>query len=139
MIVADTGAIIALVDAADAHHRVLSTLFEESSDEWVLPWAILPEVDHLLGRHVGAVAQRAFMRDIAEGAFSVEWGTESDLVRANDLCTRYRDLDIGLVDSVVIATAERLEARAIATVDLRDFGAVAIIGSPRLLPRDRDS
>jgi hypothetical protein len=43
-----------------------------------------------------------------------------------------------LVDAVVIATAERLRADAIATLDLRHFGAIKIAGSPRLLPRDLD-
>ena len=44
---------------------------------------------------------------------------------------------IGLVDAAVIAIAERLGAGAIATLDLKHFGAVAIRGRPRLLPRDR--
>jgi hypothetical protein len=35
-----------------------------------------------------------------------------------------------------MAVAERIRARAIATLDLRHFGAVAIRGRPRLLPRD---
>ena len=42
----------------------------------------------------------------------------------------------GLVDGAVIAVAERLGAEAIATLDLRHFGAVAIRGRPRVLPRD---
>jgi len=36
----------------------------------------------------------------------------------------------------VIATAQRLRAEAIATLDLRHFAAVSIVGNPRLLPRD---
>jgi hypothetical protein len=36
----------------------------------------------------------------------------------------------------VIAMAERLSASAIATLDLRHFGAVAIKREPKLLPRD---
>jgi len=50
---------------------------------------------------------------------------------------RHRSLRIGLVDGLVIALAERLEAEAIATLDLRHFAAIAIKGNPRLLPRDR--
>lgn len=135
MIIADTGAIVALIDAADRHHHEIRALFEEAPGAWVLPWAILPEVDHLLLHHVGAPAQRAFLRDLADGAFSVEWGDDADLSRARELCERYPAL--GLVDAVVIAIAERLKARAIATLDLRDFGAVKIAGAPALLPRDR--
>jgi hypothetical protein len=36
-----------------------------------------------------------------------------------------------------MATATRLRADAIVTLDVRDFSAVKIPGSPRLLPRDR--
>lgn len=136
MIVADTGAIVALVDADDRHHGRFVELFEEDPSAWVLPWAILPEVDYLLLQHVGADAELAFLRDLADGAFSVEFGDDSDLVRAYELCERYAGLQLGIVDAVVIATAERLRARAIATLDIRDFGAVEISGRPKLLPRD---
>lgn len=137
MIVADTGAIVALLDADDQHHLAVRSLFVEKPADWVLPWAILPEVDYLLSRHVGDRAQRAFLKDLADGAFLVEWGHEGDLVRAHALCEKHRSLKLGLVDAAVIAVAERLKATAIATLDLRHFGAVKIAGSPALLPRDR--
>jgi len=44
---------------------------------------------------------------------------------------------VGLDDAVVIATATRLQADAIVTLDVRDFSAVKIPGSPELWPRDR--
>lgn len=136
MIVADTGAIIALIDADDQHHDAMVELYEEDPGAWVLPWAILPEVDYLLLTHVSARAEHAFVRDIAEGAFSVEWSDDTDLARAYSLCTKYAKLELGLVDAVVIAMAERLGAKAIATLDIRDFGAIKIAGAPKLLPRD---
>jgi predicted nucleic acid-binding protein len=43
---------------------------------------------------------------------------------------------MGLVDAVVMATAIRVKATAIATLDLRHFAAVTIPGRPKLLPRD---
>lgn len=136
MIVADTGAIIALLDAGDTHHRALNKIYRADPDGWLLPWAILPEVDYLLGTQLGARAQDLFLADLADAAFSVEWGEEKDLQAALRTCRRYRALKLGLVDAVVIAIAERLRADAIATVDLRHFGAVSIEGAPRLLPRD---
>jgi uncharacterized protein len=136
MIVADTGAIVALIDADDKHHETLVSLYEERPGEWVLPWAILPEVDYLLSTHVGEKAQRAFVADLANGAFAVEWGSQLDMVRARRICEQYRSLKLGLVDATVIAIAERLKVRAIATLDVRDFGPVRIVGSPKLLPRD---
>lgn len=137
MIVADTGAVIALIDADDKHHRALVELYDRDPEAWVLPWAILAEVDYLLQTRVGAGAQRAFVHDLAEGGYQVEWGSEADLVRARFLCEKYHDLKLGLVDAIVVATAERLKARAIATLDVRHLGTVSIKGDPELLPRDR--
>jgi predicted nucleic acid-binding protein len=136
MIVVDTGALLALLDASEDHHSAIRGLYEEDPHGWILPWAILPEVDYLVAKHLGAKAQEAFLRDLADEAFSVEWGRAGDLDAARRICTRYRSLGLGLVDAVVIATAERLKADAIATLDLRHFGAVSIAGNPRLVPRD---
>lgn len=139
MIVADTGALVALVDADDRHHRALRRLFERDPGAWVVPWAVIPEVDYLVGTHVGARAQQAFLDDLATGAFAVEWGGEGDLSRACELHRGHAAVRLGLVDGVVMAVAERLRAEAIATLDLRHFGAVRIAGSPRLYPRDLDA
>lgn len=136
MIVADTGAIIALIDADDRHHHVLRRLFEMDPASWVLPWAILPEVDYLLTKHLGSGTALVFVEDLAEGAFIVNWGIQADLERAGELCQTYAALQIGMTDAVVMATAERVKARAIATLDLRDFAAVEIRGAPKLWPRD---
>ena len=136
MIVADTGAIIALIDRSDRHHRALAKLYEQTAVEWMLPWAILPEVDYLLATHVGPRAHDAFLADLAEGGFNVAWGEDDHLATAHRLLHAHRALRMGLVDAVVIATAIRYKARGIATLDLRHFAAVPIPGNPALFPRD---
>ncbi|HJN44620.1 MAG: VapC toxin family PIN domain ribonuclease [Acidobacteria bacterium] len=136
MIVADTGAIVALLDAGDRHHASLREIYMSDPDSWVLPWAVLPEVDYLVATQLGGKAEEMFLADLAGGAFGVEWGQESDLNAAKRICQQYADLQLGLVDGVVIATAERIGASAVATLDLRHFGAVTIAGQPKLLPRD---
>ena len=136
MIVADTGAIIALIDKGDKHHRALRAVYERDPGAWLLPWAILPEVDYLVGAHVGVKAQDAFLADLADDVFNVAWGDAGDLDEARRWSERYRSLRIGLVDAVVIATAVKVRAEAIATLDLKHFGAVTIPGQPKLLPRD---
>lgn len=136
MIVADTGAIVSLIDADDRHHKNLRALFEADPGSWVLPWAILPEVDYLIAKYVGARAQEAFLEDVVRGNFLVVWGDDEDLRRAEKICRRYKTLKLGLVDAVVIAVAQRLRADSIATLDLRHFAAISIRGEPKLLPRD---
>lgn len=136
MIVADTGAVLALIDRDDRHHRMLKSLYQADPEEWLLPWAILPEVDYLVAAHLSPRVHEAWLADLAAGAFQLEWGDESDLERAHQVSRKYRSLRLGLVDCVVIVIAERLAADAIATLDVRHFGVVAIKGAPRLLPRD---
>ena len=76
------------------------------------------------------------LRDLAEARFHIEWGDTRDLLRARELCEKNRALRMGLVDALVIAAAERLGARAVATLDTRHFAAVKIRGAPQLYPRD---
>jgi predicted nucleic acid-binding protein len=135
VIVADTGAVVALLDRGDRHHRALRALYTADPDAWILPWAILPEVDHLVGAHLGDRVHRLWLSDLASGAFDVQWGSDADLSAAHALAQKYASLKLGLVDAVVMAVAERLEAD-MATLDLRDFGAVTLRHAPRLLPRD---
>jgi uncharacterized protein len=136
VIVVDTGVVLALLDTGDRHHRLVRQLYEQRPNDWLLPWAILPEVDYLIASELGARAQDSFLSDVADGAFPVEYGKHEDVARAHAIARKYGSLRLGLVDAVVIAIAERLRAEAIATLDLRHFGAVKIAGAPRLLPRD---
>ncbi|HEX9367143.1 MAG TPA: PIN domain-containing protein [Vicinamibacterales bacterium] len=135
MIVADTGAVLALFDRRDAHHIAVRALFDADPDAWLLPWAILPEIDYLVAARLGDRAQRLWLDDVVSGAFAIEWGKDDDVAAAGRLTKKYESLAMGLVDAVVMAIAERLGAD-IATVDLRHFGAVGLKHAPRLLPRD---
>lgn len=135
MIVADTGAVLALLDRGDKHHAGVRAIFAQNPEAWVLPWAVLPEVDYLVSTRLGDHAQRLWLADLASGAFAVEWGKDDDLSAAHALTRRYEALAMGLVDAVVMVVAERLGAD-IASLDLRHFGAVRLKHAPRLLPRD---
>ena len=135
MIVADTGAILALLDRGDRNHAALRALYRDDPDAWILPWAILPEVDYLTATTLGKRAERSWLDDLANGAFTIEWGSDRDLPAALLLVERYESLRMGLVDAVVMIVAERMNAD-IATLDLRHFGVVRLKHSPRLLPRD---
>lgn len=135
MIVADTGAIVALLDSGDRHHAELRAIYAQDPGAWLLPWAILPEIDYLVATELGERAQRLWFDDLASGGFAIEWGMARDLTAAHQLAGRYAALQLGLVDAMVMTVAERLRAD-IATLDLRDFSAVPLAHGPRLLPRD---
>ena len=71
------------------------------------------------------------MGDIADGAYAVEDLTLPDYRRIGELCDRYADADIGLVDAAVMAIVERLDESKLATLDRRHFSLIR--------PRHRES
>jgi hypothetical protein len=137
MIVADTGGIVALLDRDDRHHAAVRRLLEADAN-WILPWAILPEVDYLASKILGSRVARSFVGDLKEGLFTVDASVARDLPRAAALLEEYADMNFGLVDAVVMAQAEYHAAKIIVTTDARHFRAVrlAINPPPRLVPLD---
>jgi predicted nucleic acid-binding protein len=123
-IIADSGAVYGLYDRRDASHASLRAAIENARDLVVLPAPTLGEIDYLLRLRLGNRALLRFLADIQEGAFVVESVTIADLRRCAALIEKYRDLDLGLSDSSVIAVAERLGTDRILTVDQRDFRVV---------------
>ena len=136
MIVADTSALIALLDRDEQHHRVIKDLFERDDEPWLLPWATLPEVDYLVAQRLGARVQALWMDDLTDGVYHVHWGEDEELAHARRIQKKYKSLKLDLVDAIVMAIAEGAGASAIVTLDLRHFGAVALKGDPKLYPRD---
>ncbi|HLA89668.1 MAG TPA: PIN domain-containing protein [Gemmatimonadaceae bacterium] len=135
-VVADTGAIFALIDASDAWHERVTAWWRANTQSVVLPVSILPEVAHLLQTRISSLAELAFVRAVADGEFTVEPLEPEDVTRADALMRRYLDLPLGFADATVIATAERLDAREIVTTDRRHFRVAGASGSRtiRLLP-----
>ncbi len=66
------------------------------------------------------------MQDLARGAFTYAPPTIGQLSRAIEIDRRYEDLGLGLVDASVVALAEDLGIRRLATRDVRHFAAVRL-------------
>jgi uncharacterized protein len=124
VIIADTGPLYALVDRSDAWHQRVKAWWEQEARSIVVPVAVLPEVCYLLQTRIGIDAEHAFVRAIDSGELVTEPLEAEDVSRAAELMRTYADLPLGFVDAVVIATAERLRAREILTMDRRHFGVV---------------
>lgn len=59
-----------------------------------------------------------------DGAYRIEHPTTTDLERCIELQQTYADLRVGVVDASVLAAAERLGERKVATLDHRHFGTM---------------
>ena len=104
----------------------------------VVPAPVSAEVDYLIRRRGGALAARAFLRDVAAGRFRVEGLTADEHGTVASLDEQYAALDLGLADLSVVILAHRFRTSRLLTFDERDFRAVAPLsgGSFTLLPRD---
>ena len=123
-LIADSGAIYALYDKRDGNHRAVRAAIQAEDGPILIPAALLSEIDYLLRGRIGLAAEQRFLEGIETGAFTVEPFALEDAAFCRKLLAKYEDLDLGLADASVIATAERLGIRTILTVDERDFRAV---------------
>lgn len=85
------------------------------------------EVDYLVRARVGLLPARAFLADLDEGRYVLQPVDADILARARLIDSRHPDADLGLVDSSVVAVAERLGARAVLTLD---HAHLRLAGSP---------
>lgn len=79
---------------------------------------------YLIETRLSWEAEVRFLGDLASGNLAVEPLHASDPIRIAELVADYRDLPLGTVDASVIATAERLDATEVATLDRRHFSVV---------------
>lgn len=123
-VVTDTGALWALIDASDAWHQRVTTWWGGTPRDVVVPVTVLPELTWLLATRIGAEAEAAFVRALADEEFTIEPLEPEDVDRAAALLEQYRDLRLGFVDATIVAVAERLGTRDVLTTDRRHFGTL---------------
>jgi predicted nucleic acid-binding protein len=96
---------------------------------------VVTEVVYLIATRLGVDAEVRFLGDLAEGNLVTEPVAARDWLRVAELVARYGDLPLGTVDASVVATAERLGATEVATLDRRHFSVVwPANGALHLLP-----
>jgi uncharacterized protein len=123
-VVADTGALYALIDADDRWHQRVADWWRGYTGSILVPVTVLPEITYLLATRIGPAAEEAFVRAVADGEFVVEPLEDEDVRRSAEVIAKYRDLPLGFVDASLVAMAERLQARIILTTDRRHFAVV---------------
>jgi uncharacterized protein len=94
MLLVDTGPLVAYINRKDPDHEACAALFASRTDDLLITPYVLTEV------------------------------SSADLVRVTELARQYRSFPLGITDASVIATAERLGLREVATLDHRHFRAV---------------
>jgi predicted nucleic acid-binding protein len=124
VLVVDSGPLYAAAATDDRNHRRSIDLLARAEPPLLVPALVVTEVAYLLADRIGAHAEAAFCRSIADGELVVEPVFDSEWERIAGLVEQYRDLPLGVVDASVVVLAERHRAGAIATFDRRHFSVV---------------
>jgi len=122
-LICDTGAIIDYLVKGAPDHRRFRRAIDAARARYV-PGLVLAEVDYFLRNQ--REAMRAFMQDLDAGAFTYAPPTPDHLHRAMDIDARFASLELGLVDASVVALAEEIGVRRVATRDVRHFSVVRL-------------
>ena len=130
----DTGIVYAYYDRSDAWHERARTLLQGEQRGLILPSAVVPEVDHLLGARLGAKSRQTFYGGIVEGYYLIADLPKEGYARVADLNRQFDDLGLGFVDAAIVALAQTLGLSRIATTDRRHFDPLAAAFSFQLLP-----
>ncbi len=118
-ILLDGSAVLAAADRDDLNHAAAVAWFARAEEPLLLGALTLAELDVLLQRELGPAATLAVLRSIADGAVRLVGPTDADLARAAELLAEAAEHRPRLVDAVLVATAERLDLRRVATFDRR--------------------
>lgn len=118
-ILLDGSVVLAAADRSDLNHDAAVIWFGRANEPLLLSALTLGELDVLLQRELGPVATHAVLRSIADGAVRLVAPTDADLARAGELMAEAAEHRPRLSDAVLVATAERLGIRRVATFDRR--------------------
>ena len=136
LLLVDAGPLVAAYDARDHAHVACAALLEGETGPILVPEVALAETAYLLGGRVGPHAELAITCALRDREIETVSTEPTDWPRIASLVDSYLDLPLGLVDATVVAIAERLRVRRLATLDKRHFSVVrpAHVDAFELLP-----
>lgn len=136
MLIVDAGPLYAAAATEDNDHQRCVELLSQADGPLLVPQLVVTEVAYLLADRIGAYAEHAFARALANGELIAEAVIDSEWGRIAQLVKQYDDLPLGMADASLVALAERHNATRIASLDHRHLGVVRPRHTPRftLLP-----
>lgn len=118
MLLVDTNIWLAAGDSRSGDHQATTALLAEHQDQLAAPVPVIAETAWLILDRAGPAAQAGFLRLIPTGRLEPVDLEAGDWQRVLELIETYSDLALDIVDASLIAVAERVDQRRIATLDL---------------------
>jgi predicted nucleic acid-binding protein len=126
---ADTGALLAYLDARDRWHARCREAFAALRLPLLTSEAVLTELFHLVGDNAREV--RTAWSFVRSGALTVAPISDGGLPALEMLMLRYQDRPMDLADATLVHLAERESVPTVFTVDHDDFQTYRIRGKQR--------
>jgi predicted nucleic acid-binding protein len=130
----DTGIVYAYYDRSDAWHARARELMQREARGLILPAPIIAEVDHLLGARLGEPGRFSLYAGITGNHYFIADLPRPAYARVAEIAGRFPALRLGFVDASIVALAESLNVRRVATADRRHFVPLAQAFGLELLP-----
>lgn len=118
-VLADTGALLAYLDASDHWHERCRSAFGDLRLPMATTAAVLAELFHLVGDHARDLD--VAWRFARSGALTVFPIGDSDLPELDALMRKYRDRPMDFADATLVLLAQRESISTVFTVDWDDF------------------
>jgi predicted nucleic acid-binding protein len=126
---ADTGAILAILDRDDRWHGSCVEAFARLRAPLLTSEAVLTELFYLVANRLREVGPAwSFVRS---GALTLGSITDLDLAAISTLMNRYHDRPMDFADATLVHLAQRESLSTILTVDIADFQTYRIDGQKR--------
>lgn len=127
---ADTGALLAYLDAADRWHQRCRLAFKECRLPLTTSSAVLTELFHLVGD--GPRELDITWKFVRSGAITIAPITDRDLPDLETLMRKYRDRPMDYADATIVHLAQRESIFSVFTIDHDDFETYRVAGRKRL-------
>ncbi len=124
MIIADTSGLIAFFSESGLQHERVASWLDKNDDVMVVSPYVMAELDYLVATRKGVDAELAVLAELSGGAYELATMPTEDVVTAQRVIARYRDLGVGLADASMVVLAQRYGTRTILTLDHRHFSVL---------------
>jgi predicted nucleic acid-binding protein len=114
-VIVDTGPLVALLNAADKHHRWTRTVLDDVEAPMATCEAVLSEACFLLRRINGG--QDAVLELVARGIVTVTFSLAAELTAVRKLMERYSSVPMSLADACLVRMSELDPRATVITLD----------------------
>lgn len=123
-ILVDTGPIVAILSASDAHHESCVEQLQRIQSPLLTCWPVITEAAWLLRAYPVAIGR--LLSSLKGGPFQLVALNQADLSGIAAILAKYEALGIQLAEASLMHLANREKIDLIFTLDRRDFGVLRL-------------